>query len=163
MSETLLGDFEAFFAELPSNVRDDVSFMLVLLSDEDFVVQEVRDVYERAAQGLFAAKTRIGRIGNLISAVSVLDVYFAMDVHDRFDAAKSAPRRGVSANKQAKAALNFYAGEIGAIEAAKQRWLELRAKKFTPAAIAGALIPPGSPQKHTEQLPSSPRAHQSGQ
>src|ERR1700733_971591 len=86
MSETLVEDFETFFIELPAEVRNDLWFMLVILSDEDFVFQDGTDIYERAAQGLFQAKTRIGRIGNLIQAVSIFDTYFAMDAGERFDA-----------------------------------------------------------------------------
>ncbi len=85
---------------------------------------------------LFQAKTRIGRLGNLIQAVSIFDIYFAMDAGERFDTHR-------------KAALYRYANQIGAIEAAKQRWRELRATKFTPAAIAAALIPPGLPRQRT--------------
>jgi hypothetical protein len=62
--------------------------------------------------------------------------------------------RGNAADGQTKSARNFYASEIDAIATAKQRWLELRATKFTPAAIAAALIPRGSPQKHTTQFSS---------
>jgi hypothetical protein len=144
MSETLLEDFETFFIELPAEVRNDLWFMMVILSDENFVFQDGTDIYERSAQGLFQAKTRIGRIGNLIQAVSIFDIYFAMDAGERFDTNRK------SAAKQSRGghpALYRYASQVGAIEAAKRRWHELRATKFTPAAIARALIPPGLPRK----------------
>jgi hypothetical protein len=48
MSESLLEDFELFFVELPANVRDDLSFMMVILFDENFVFYDAREVYERA-------------------------------------------------------------------------------------------------------------------
>jgi hypothetical protein len=138
MSETLVEDFETFFIELPAEVRNDLWFMMVILSDENFVFQDGADVYERAAQSLFQAKTRIGRLGNLIQAASIFDIYFAMDTGERFDADRNA-------------ALYRYADQIGAIEAGKQRWRELRATKFTPAAIAAALIPPGLPRQRGQR------------
>jgi hypothetical protein len=138
MSETLVEDFETFFIELPAEVRNDLWFMMVILSDENFVFQDGADIYERAAQSLFQARSRIGRLGNLIQAASIFDIYFAMDAGERFDADRNA-------------ALYRYANQIGAIEAAKQRWRELRATKFTPAAIAAALIPPGLPRRRGQR------------
>jgi hypothetical protein len=152
MSETLLEDFETFFIDLPAEVRNDLWFMMTILPDEDFVFHDGTDIYERAAQGLFQAKTRIGRIGNLIHAVSIFDVYFAMDTGDRFAAGrKSAPQQSRGGN----ASLYRYANQVDAIEAAKKRWRELRATTFTPAAIAAALIPPGLPRKGTQRSSAS--------
>jgi hypothetical protein len=144
MSETLLEDFERFFIELPAEVRSDLWFMLVILSDENFVFQDGTDIDDRAAEGLFQAKTRIGRLGNLIQAASIFDIYFAMDAGERFN-----PDRKVSARRSrgGQPALYRYANQMGAIETAKQHWHELRATKFTPAAIATALIPPGLPRR----------------
>jgi hypothetical protein len=158
MSESLLEDFELFFGELPANVREDLLFMMVILSDENFVFYDAREVYERAGRGLFEAETRIGRIGNLINAVSVLDVYFAMNVRNRFDV-KNTSRRERAGGGGAKTARDCYAHEIDAIRTAKQRWLELRATKFTPAAIAAALIPPGPPQKRAPRPSTSSSVH----
>jgi hypothetical protein len=157
MSETLLEDFETFFIELPAEVRNDLWFMLVILSDEDFVFQDGTDIYERAAQGLFQAKTRIGRIGNLIQAVSIFDTYFAMDAGERFDANRKASSKQ---SRGGQPSLYRYANQIDAIEAAKQRWQELRATKFTPAAIAAALIPPGLPRKRTPRPSARATAQQ---
>jgi hypothetical protein len=158
MSETLLEDFETFFIELPAEVRNDLWFMLVILSDEDFVFHDGTDIYERAAQGLFQAKTRIGRIGNLIQAVSIFDTYFAMDAGERFDAGRKTPSKQ---SRGGQPSLYRYANQIGAIETAKLRWQELRATKFTPAAIAAALIPPGLPRKRTPR-PSGRATAQQG-
>ena len=152
-SETLVEDFETFFIELPAEVRNDLWFMMVILSDENFVFQDSTDIYDRAAQGLFQAKTRIGRLGNLIQAVSVFDIYFAMDAGERFGPnGKSKPAR--------EASLYRYASQIGAIEAAKERWQKLRATKFAPSAIAAALIPPGLPRKRAQR--SAAAAEHSG-
>ena len=62
MAETLLDAFEAFCDNLPDTVRDDVLFMMVMLSDEDLVVDELNDIDDRA-RTLFGARTFIGRIG----------------------------------------------------------------------------------------------------
>jgi hypothetical protein len=162
MWETLLEDFELFFVGLPDNVRDDLSFMMVVLgdesSDESVVVNEVAEVYERASQGLFKSKSRIGRVGDLINAVSIMDVYFAMDVHDRFDADKMHRWRPRADDENAGLSRGRYAREIDAIETARQHWLELRTTKFTPAAIATALIPPALPRQGT-QLAHAPNPH----
>jgi hypothetical protein len=83
MSETLLNVFERFCDDLPETVRDDLLFMMVMLSDEDLVVDELDDIGERA-RALFGARTFIGRLGNLISAASFFDVYFALDPDERF-------------------------------------------------------------------------------
>ena len=83
MPETLLNVFEGFFDDLPETVRNDLQFMMVMLSDEDLVVDELDDIDARA-RALFGARTFIGRLGNLISVVSIFDVYFAMDPSERF-------------------------------------------------------------------------------
>jgi hypothetical protein len=142
MAGALLEDFEIFFIELPAEVRNDLWFMMAILSDENFVFNDGTDIEERSALGLFQAKTRIGRLGNLIQAAAIFDVYFAMDAADRFDGG-SGGKRARSANS----ALYRYASQIDAIEAARQRWHTLRATRFTPTAIALDLIPPGLPNK----------------
>jgi hypothetical protein len=149
-AETLVEDFETFFIELPADVRNDLWFMMVILSDENFVFHDGTDIYERSAQGLFQAKTRIGRLGNLIQAASIFDVYFAMDAGERFGAnGKAKPSRG------GHTALYRYANQAGAIAAAKERWHKLRTTKFTPTAIAAALIPPGLPRKRAPRASAS--------
>jgi hypothetical protein len=151
-AETLVEDFETFFIELPADVRNDLWFMMVILSDENFVFQDGTDIYERSAQGaqgLFQAKTRIGRLGNLIQAASIFDIYFAMDAGERFGSnGKAKPSRG------GHTALYRYANQAGAIAAAKERWHKLRATKFTPTAIAAALIPPGLPRRRVQRSPA---------
>jgi hypothetical protein len=145
-AETLVEDFETFFIELPADVRNDLWFMMVILSDENFVFHDGTDIYERSAQGLFQAKTRIGRLGNLIQAAAIFDVYFAMDAGERFGSnGKTKSARG------GHAALYRYANQAGAIAAAKERWHKLRTTKFAPTAIATALIPPGLPRKRAQR------------
>jgi hypothetical protein len=141
MPETLLNVFEGFCDGLPETVRDDLLFMMVMLSDEDLVVDELDDIDERA-RTLFGARTFIGRIGNLISAVSIFDVYFALDPSERFGSDGSQregddPQTDVTQSR----VLSRYADRARAILSAKQAWMELRRTTLSPEAIATALSP----------------------
>ena len=44
MPETLLDIFEGYFNDLPETVRDDLHFMMVMLSDENLIVDEINDI-----------------------------------------------------------------------------------------------------------------------
>ena len=141
MPETLLNVFEGFCDDLPETVRDDLLFMMVMLSDEDLIVDELDDIGERA-RALFGAQTFIGRIGNLISAVSVFDVYFALDPSERFGL--DGPQHECSGRQSditQSRVHNRYADRRRAILAAKQAWMELRRTTLSPEAIATALVP----------------------
>jgi len=155
MSESLLETFELFFIALPTTVRNDLSFMMVTLFDENLLVIDVEDVYESAARGLFKANTRIGRIGELVCAFSVFDVYFAMDARERYSG-PSAQSRKMPRARDGGIRLDPYAEQIDDIEAAKLHWLELRATRFTPAAIAAALVPSGPPRKPNRPFAALP-------
>ncbi len=148
MSETILEAFELFFVGLPPAVRNDLAFMMVALFDENLLIVEVEDVYEHAGWGLFKAETRIGRIGKLINAVSVCDVYFAMDARERYLGSIAKPRNESSVRK---ARLDYYARQIDDIRRAKQHWVELRRTTLTHEAIAAALIPPGPSRKQNRR------------
>jgi hypothetical protein len=129
MSETLLNVFEGFCDDLPETVRDDLFFMMVMLSDEDLIVDEL-DAIDQRARALFGAQTFLGRIGNLISAVSIFDVYFALDPNGRFASDVTQSR-----------IYDRYDDRRRAILAAKQVWMELRRTTLSPEAIATALVP----------------------
>jgi len=118
-SESLMEDLENFYDELPTDIRRDLSFMLVRLSDENLVAREDDLDYEAVVRSLFSAQTRIGRLSDLITAAAIFDVYFVMDTRRRFDPAKSS--------------------RIDAIEAAGRQWAQLRRTSLAPAAIAAAL------------------------
>jgi hypothetical protein len=140
MPATLLDTFEGFCDDLPETVRDDLLFMMVMLSDADLIVDELDDIGERA-RALFGAQTFIGRIGNLISAVSVFDVYFALDPSERFGL--DGPQHdcgGQQTDITQSRVHNRYADRRRAILAAKQAWMELRRTTLSPGAIATALI-----------------------
>jgi hypothetical protein len=141
MPETLLNVFEGFCDDLPETVRDDLLFMMVMLSDEDLVVDELDDIDERA-RALFGARTFIGRIGNLISAVSIFDVYFALDPSERFGLDGPPCEHGGQQGDATKSRIQSrYADRRRAILAAKQVWTELRRTTLSPEAIATALAP----------------------
>jgi hypothetical protein len=133
MSDTLLSVFERFCDDLPERVRDDLLFMMAMLSDEDLIVEELNDVDE-GARALFGARTPIGRIGNLIRAASIFDVYFAMDTHERF---------GLDTSKFEQSGMtcihSIYADWSRAIQGAKEVWIDLRRTTLSPEAIAIAL------------------------
>jgi hypothetical protein len=140
MPETLLNVFEVFYDDLPETVRGDLLFMMVMLSDEDLVVDQVDDIDERA-RALFGARTFIGRISNLISAVSIFDVYFALDPSERFGLDGSQYERGGPQSETQSRIHNRYVDPRRAILAAKQVWMELRRTTLSPEAIAAALVP----------------------
>jgi hypothetical protein len=140
MPETLLNVFERFCDDLPETVRDDLLFMMVALSDEDLVVDELDDIDERV-RALFGARTFVGRMGNLINAVSIFDVFFALDADERFGLNRSQPEyRGLQSDMAQSLVLNGYADRKRAIVAAKQLWMELRRTTLSPEAIATALV-----------------------
>jgi hypothetical protein len=141
MPETLLNVFEGFCDDLPEAVYSDLRFMMVMLSDEDLVVDELDDIDERA-HALFGARTFIGRLGNLISAVSFFDVYFALDPRERFGVDGSQSERGGPQSDVIQSRIhNRYADRRRAVLAAKQVWMELRRTTLSPEAIATALVP----------------------
>ena len=142
MAETLLDVFERFCDDLPETVRGDLSFMMVALSDEDLIVPELDDIDERA-RALFGARTFVGRIGNLINAASIFDVYFALDADERFDLNK--PQSECSDLQSVKSSVLIrYADRRRAIAAAKQVWMQLRRTTLSAEAIAMALVPMNS-------------------
>jgi replicative DNA helicase len=154
MSESMLDDFEKFFIELPSNVRHDLSFMMATLSDENLVIDGTEDFYESAMRRLFGARTRIGRIGNLINAVAVFDVYFVMDARGRFNAARQVHQSAKRVDGTTDSRRGYYADQIEAIEAAKRRWVKLRATSLAHRAITAALDPMPLPARRAQR--SSP-------
>jgi hypothetical protein len=146
MSKTLLNVFEEFYDDLPATVHYDLSFMMVMLSDEEFVADESETMDERA-RSLFGARTFIGSLRNLINAVSIFDVYFALDTNKRF---------GFHGSQR-----DHYADQRQAILASKQVWMELRRTSLSPEAIAAALVPANS-TTHREYSSPAIRAEHSG-
>lgn len=138
MPKTLLNVFEDFCDDLVPTVRNDLSFIMVMLSDEEIVVEELEQPIDERARALFGARVFVGRLGNLINAVSIFDVYFALDTNERFALYKSKRESG---GLQGDATLSHlhhsYADRRQAI-------MELRRMTLSPEAIATALLPASS-------------------
>jgi hypothetical protein len=161
MSERLLKEFEQFFDDLPAAVRGELSFMMVTLADETFVASESEFAFESAARRLFSAQTPIGRLGNLIHAVSIFDVYFAMDARKRFGSTRSTSQMSLK-NAKTSSMVNHYANQIDAINETRRRWRELRRTRLTSEAIADALTPP-KPARRRRNGAVSPARRENGQ
>lgn len=141
MLESSLDVFEGFCDDLPETVRNDALFMMVMLWDEDIIVEELDDIDKRA-RALFGARTFVGRMGNLISAVSIFDVYFALDPSERFGSDTSQRESCRPEGNVIQSRIHDgYADRRRAILAAKQVWMELRRTTLSPEAIATALVP----------------------
>ncbi len=138
MSDSLLEKFAAFYEGLPSSVRHDLAFMLVVLADENMIVVDPDMIEEDRVRTLFSARTRTGQLGNLINAVSMFDVYFAMDAEARFGSCASTGRH----RRNDDLISSHYSDRLEALRRSARRWHELRRTVFTPQAIAAALIPP---------------------
>lgn len=126
---SLLEEFEAFFTGLPPAVRSDLWFMMVMMSDENLAFDDPADACQREARELFQAQTPVGRIGDMIYAASIFDIYFAMNPGERFGQNNGAQTGGLSR----------YADQSAVIETSGRLWQRLRATKFAPAAIAATL------------------------
>ncbi len=68
-----------FFNRLASVVHGEASLEIASLSGHEFIGLSEDFDLEYVARGLFEAPTRLGRVGNLINVVAMLDVYFAGD------------------------------------------------------------------------------------
>ena len=133
----------AFFDGLPDAVRAEISLLLVVLGDDQAVDAEGWIDCEPAARGLFNAQSRFGRLGDLIKAAGIFDVYFATDPCDRLAPAGNGGR-------QSQALRSRYAGKLAAIEKARADWNVLRQTSLAPAAISAALLPSFAPaSRHT--------------
>jgi hypothetical protein len=128
MADSLVEEFEGFFEVLPPAVRSDLWFMMVMMSDENLLFDDPAEACEREGRALFRSQTPVGRIGDMVYAASVFDIYFAMNARARFGS------RGTT-----RPGARLYADRTAAIEASGQAWRQLRETKFAPVAIAAAL------------------------
>ena len=105
MPKTLLYVFETFCDDLPEKVRDDLQFMMVMLSDEDLTVDEVGNIDKRVPEldpfllrrqrcfAVILARRKVlavrrcidggQRCGNRFGAQSSIDVGFFYSVETR--------------------------------------------------------------------------------
>jgi hypothetical protein len=85
MSDQELFDaLSTFFDDVPDAVRSEISFLLVTLASDGAIEPGYETDYERAARDLFDGETQLGRLGNLVGAAAIIDVYFARDPQGRF-------------------------------------------------------------------------------
>jgi hypothetical protein len=132
-----------FFDDIPEAVRTEIAFVLVTLASDGAIEPGSQIDYEQAARDLFNGETRFGRLGNLISAAAVIDVYFAGEPQGRFAAMLTAfeRRRADRRSKVPQWLGDRYAAQVQAIENARDAWAELRRSVLAPAAISAALTP----------------------
>jgi hypothetical protein len=132
-----------FFDDAPDVVRAEISSLLIVLGSDGTIDTESVVDQEQVARSLFDAQTQFGRMGNLIGAAGVIDVYFAVDPQNRFAAMLKRSER--SHDEPGADRLAFvrerYADRLAAIERARRDWMELRRTILAPAAIGEALMP----------------------
>lgn len=133
-----------FFDDMPDAVRTEISLLLTVLAEDRPVEIEGWADCESAARGLFNGQSRAGRIGDLIKAVGIFDVYFAADPRERLGLPRTAGRGNRSAIPQGR-----YAALLVAIEQAARNWETLRQTTLSAAAIHAALTP--APKRATRE------------
>jgi hypothetical protein len=138
VSASILDDLATFFDDIPDIVRAELSSLMVTLAEDAQLEHGVNDC-ESAARALFNAETPVGRIGNLINAVAVFDVYFAMDHDERFAARQPGSTKG---DHTPGGTLARFAIRRDAIGLAQQMWQTRRETTLSTAAIAAALVRP---------------------
>ena len=150
VSASILDDLVTFFDEIPDIVRAELSALMVTLAADAQLEHGAGDC-ESAARALFDAETRVGRIGNLINAVAVFDVYFAIDHDARFAS------RLPGSTKNSRAPLAQFAIRRDAIDQAQQMWQSRRDTTLSTAAIAAALVRPEPQGRHASHSDASLR------
>jgi hypothetical protein len=141
--DRLLDFLIRFFNGQPDVVRGEVSLVMAALSEEKFIYLNEEFDYEYAVRGLFSAQTHFRRLGNLINAVAVFDVYFAGDPKLRLGSLLARYNQLCSARRDPslEAARDRCAEHLAAIERARVEWARLRNAELTTAALSAALVP----------------------
>ena len=137
----IFGQFAAFFDGLPGIVRAEISLVMVALAGDAFIDLDEEFDYEAAARGLFNAQTRLHRLGNLINAIAVLDVYFAGDPRKRLGTLLERYEQLCKKRKDTslKLARDQCAARLAAIEFAGVEWARLRETELATAELGAAL------------------------
>lgn len=139
MSASVLQEFTNFLDGAPDSVRRDLSGLLMTLAYDDAIDVGSDALQENPVQELFSAQTHVGKIGDLINAVGVVDVYFALDSAERFQPAGRQHDAALGHRNAPSAVLTAYAERLAAVEAARREWQALRAERLSTGAIAAAL------------------------
>jgi hypothetical protein len=131
----------AFFENLPGSVRAEVSLVMVALAGYAFVDVDEDFDYEEVARGLLDAPTRIHRLGKMINAIAVLDVYFAGDPRRRLSALCDSYEELCKRHDDTslRAARDRYVERLAAVEIAQKEWSDLRANDLATAMLSAAL------------------------
>jgi hypothetical protein len=131
--QNLFEVLSSFFDDVPDAVRAEISLVLTALADGQMIDVEDWSDWERDARAQFNAQGLYGRLGDLIKAIGILDVYFAADPRERLvpmiDGARHEARR------------NRFADRLAAIERARSDWQNLRQTSLTNTAISREMIP----------------------
>jgi len=146
-AQDLFDALSTFFNDVPEAVRIEMSILLVTLAGDGAIGPDDQIDYEQAARVLFDGETQFARIGNLIGAAAMIDVYFAEDPRSRFASVlKQCEQRHAGAGRNS---LNLvrerYADRLAAIERSRRAWATLRRTVLAPASISAALTPPFNP------------------
>jgi hypothetical protein len=141
--DRLLDLLIAFFNDRPNVVRGEVSLVMAALWEEKFIFLNEEFDYEYAVRGLFNAPTRLRRLGNLINVIAVFDVYFSGDPELRLGSllARYNQLCGTRKDPALEAARDRCAGQLAAIQCARDGWRRLRNAELTTAALSAALVP----------------------
>jgi hypothetical protein len=141
--QKLLDALSTFFDDVPDAVRSEISFLLVTLASDGAIEPGDETDYEQAARDLFDGETELGRLGNLISAAAVIDVYFAGDPQGRFAPMLQQFERLQGDQQRASLELfrNRYSERLAEIDTARRDWANLRRTVLAPTAISATLIP----------------------
>jgi hypothetical protein len=127
-----------FFDDLVGSVRAEVSLVMVALAGDAYINVDENFDYEEAARSLLDAPTRIHRLGKMITAIAVLDVYFASNPKRRLGALLESYEDLCKRHDDAslRAARDRYVERLEAVESAQRQWSDLRANELTTAASA---------------------------
>jgi hypothetical protein len=130
-----------FFDDLPGSVRAELSLVMVALARDAYIDVDEDFDYEEAARSLLDAPTRIHRLGKMITAIAVLDVYFASNPKRRIGALLESYEELCKRHDDAslRAARDRYVERLEAVESAQRQWSDLRANELTTAALSAAL------------------------
>jgi hypothetical protein len=130
-----------FFENLRGSVRAEVSLVMVALAGDAFIDIDENFDYEETARGLLDAPTRIHRLGKMINAIAVLDVYFASNPRKRLARLLKSYEELCKRHDDAslRAARDRYVERLAEVESAQREWFDLRATELTTAALGATL------------------------
>jgi hypothetical protein len=114
---------------------------MVALAGDAFIDVDADFDYEDTARGLLNAPTPIHRLGRMIGAIAVLDVYFPGNPKNRLGPLLEGYEVLCARHDDAslRAVRDRYVERLSAIESSRAEWLNLRANELTVSALNAAL------------------------